>query len=115
MDGKSQSTELVVNYVNRRTHPVSKPKNLSYSVENNMVKLNWDNPDDEDFVGCFVVRNRFHPPRSPYDGVKLYGGKDEYTYDNFGNPEIEKYYAVFSYDAVPNYSDPETIKYPGRE
>nr|WP_217492141.1 M14 family zinc carboxypeptidase [Veronia pacifica] len=107
------STELVINYVNRRTKAVSPPANLQYTLENNMVRLNWDNPDDEDFVGCFVVRNRFHAPRSPFDGVKLYGGKDGYTYDNFGNPSIDKYYAVFSYDDVPNYSEPEVLKYIG--
>ena len=62
-------------------------------------------------MGSFVVRNRFHPPKSPFDGVKIYGGKDEYTYDNFGNMKIPKYYSVFSYDNVPNYSAPTAIYY----
>ena len=68
-----------------------------------------ENPKDKDFVGAFVVRNRFHPPKNPYDGVKLYAGKDEYAYDKFGNIKIPKYYAIFTYDNVPNYSNPVVI------
>ena len=45
------------------------------------------------------------------DGVKLYGGSDTYTYDNFASFSKEKYYAVFAYDNVPNYSKATTIKY----
>ncbi|MDC2888675.1 hypothetical protein [Psychrosphaera algicola] len=56
-----------------------------------------------------MVRNRFHPPKSPQDGVKIYGGQDEYTIDDFGNPNIPKYYSVFSYDGVPLYSSPACI------
>jgi len=57
------------------------------------------------------VRNCFHVPKSPFDGVKLYAGQDEYTYDNFGNANIAKYYSVFSYDNVPNYSSPASVYY----
>jgi hypothetical protein len=45
------------------------------------------------------------------DGVKIYGGKDTYTYDNFASFDKEKYYAVFSYDDVPNFSEPAMAKY----
>ncbi|WP_246033144.1 hypothetical protein [Shewanella canadensis] len=76
-----------------------------------MVKLSWTNPQSDDFVGSFVVRNRFHPPKSPLDGVKLYAGRDEYTFDNFGNANIAKYYSVFSYDNVPNYSPSAGLHY----
>lgn len=76
-----------------------------------MVKLSWSNPESEDFKGTFVVRNRFHPPRLPFDGVKLYAGEDEYTYDIFGNANVPKYYSVFSYDDVPNFSQPTSILY----
>ncbi|KZN37276.1 peptidase M14, carboxypeptidase A [Pseudoalteromonas luteoviolacea CPMOR-2] len=106
--------ELKIGYINRRKNPLQAPQGLTAQVEGGVVKLTWQNPDDEDFVGCFVVRNRFHPPRSPFDGVKLYGGKDEYTLDNFGNPNLDKYYAVFSYDDVPNYSEPVVLFYDGK-
>lgn len=102
---------LVIKYIERRKKPLNSPKDFSVKLEGNKVKLTWKNPTDSDTVGAFVVRNRFHPPRSPFDGVKLYGGKDEYTYDSFGNPNIPKYYSIFSYDDVPNYSAPNTLYY----
>ncbi|MBE0497408.1 MAG: hypothetical protein IBX45_13395, partial [Campylobacterales bacterium] len=42
----------------------------------------------------------------PSDGDKLYAGKDNYTYDTFGTAQISKHFAIFSYDDVPNYSEP---------
>lgn len=103
--------KLIIKYINRSKFPPSPCQDLSTSIEKGMVKLKWKNPDDENFVGAYVVRNRFHPPKNPYDGVKLYAGSDNYTYDNFGSTKIDKYYAVFSYDDVPNYSDPIMIEY----
>jgi carboxypeptidase T len=111
----SQPAQLHINYITRRKGAVAAATNLQAQVDNGVVKLTWTNPEDEDFVGCFVVRNRFHPPRSPFDGVKLYGGKDNYTLDNFGNPSVPKYYAVFSYDDVPNYSEPVQLFFKGDE
>ena len=108
-EGEAGSPQLVINYIERRKLPLPAPTDLSATVENNQVRLSWKNPDNPDFVGCYVVRNRFHPPRSPMDGIKLYGGPDEYTFDDFGNQNIPKYYAVFSYDNVPNYSTPSTV------
>ncbi len=112
----SQSSEkvakLVIKYIKKRQTPPKKVTNLKYTIEKGMVKLTWDYPkDEEDLVGAFVVRHRFHPPSNPYDGVKLYAGKDNYTYDNFGSTNISKYYAVFTYDSVPNYSEAKVIKF----
>ncbi|MDB2405485.1 M14 family zinc carboxypeptidase [Arcobacteraceae bacterium] len=107
------SVKLVVNYINRRKVPVDTVTNFKTQIDKNQVKLTWDNPSDEDFRGAYVVRNRFHPPKNHLDGDKIYGGRDDYTYDDFGNINIEKYYAVFTYDNVPNYSEPIIIKYEG--
>ncbi len=106
-----KAATLVIEYITKRKKPVAKAKNLKASVEQGMIKLTWENPKDKDFVGAYVVRNRFHPPSSPFDGVKLYAGKDNYTYDNFGTVGVGKYYAVFVYDTVPNYSEPEILAY----
>ncbi len=106
--------KLVIKYIKRRKYPPAPVKNLKTSIEKGMVKLTWENPKDESFVGAYVVRNRFHPPENPYDGVKLYAGSDNYTYDNFGSTKIDKYYAVFSYDDVPNYSEPTIVAYQGK-
>ena len=105
------AAKLVINYIERNKKRPLAPTNLKTSIDNGLVKLTWNNPDSEDFVGCFIVRNCFHPPRSPFDGVKLYAGPDEYTYDNFGNANVPKYYSVFSFDDVPNYSQPISLFY----
>jgi len=33
-----------------------------------------------------------------------------YTFDNFGDKDVHKFYAVFSYDDVPNFSEPVTLE-----
>lgn len=103
--------QLVIEYIERRKQPLATPENLQATIEDNLVKLSWNNPDSQDWVGTYVVRNNFHPPRSPFDGVKLYAGKDGYTLDRFGNINIPKYYSVFSFDNVPNYSIPATLRF----
>jgi hypothetical protein len=105
------SVKLVIEYINKKKIPPKEVENLSVSVVSDKIKLTWNTPEDENIVGCYVVRNRFHPPKNPFDGDKLYAGKDSFTYDDFGDKNIDKYYAVFSYDDVPNYSEPVSIKY----
>ena len=102
---------LNIEYIKKRRDGVAKVSDLSFVKENGMIKLLWKNPDDEAFKGVIVVKNPFHIPSSPYDGQKLYGGKDSYTYDNFGALDESKYYAVFTYDEVPNFSEPTSFFY----
>jgi len=111
-DGK-KSAKLKIKYIKKRRIPLPKPRNLKANIENGKVKLTWDRLGYEDLVGYFVVRNRWHIPQSPFDGVKLYAGGDNYTYDTYGSTEMNKYYAVFSYDNVPNYSKGAIISYKG--
>jgi len=111
MDSKRiKRPSLVINYIKKRKTPPMCVDNLRYSIVNGVVKLEWDNPKNDAFNGVIVVKNPFKIPCSPYDGQKLYGGTDEYTYDNFGDNTIHKYYAVFSYDDVPNFSEPRYIE-----
>lgn len=107
----NSEVELIVNYIEKRRTPVAQVKNVKIVKENKMIKLSWDKVDDKALNGYYVVRNSFHTPKHFMDGVKLYGGKDTYTYDNFASFDKEKYYAVFSYDDVPNFSEPAMIKY----
>ena len=118
---KSQSVEwidskgmkkpsLVISYIKKRRTPPSQVSNLTQKIENDLIKLEWDTPEDEAFKGVIVVKNAFRVPCSPYDGQKLYGGSDSYTYDNFGDKNIHKYYAVFSYDDVPNFSEAVSLE-----
>ncbi len=106
-----EEPKLVVNVLNKRRYPVNKITDLKIVMQDNLLRLSWENPLDPDFRGVVVVKNAFRIPKSPYDGQKLYGGKDSYTIDNFGSNDVEKYYAVFSYDPVPNYSEPVWLHY----
>ncbi|MEA1956314.1 MAG: M14 family zinc carboxypeptidase [Campylobacterota bacterium] len=103
---------LVINYMRKQHEEPSCVENLKQTMDNGSVKLTWDNPKDN-FSGVIVVKNPFRIPCSPYDGQKLYGGSDSYTYDNFGDINTNKYYAVFSYDDVPNFSKPAIVEYKG--
>ncbi|NOX16376.1 MAG: fibronectin type III domain-containing protein, partial [Epsilonproteobacteria bacterium] len=105
----SENPKLVIEYIEKRKNPLQKIEDLSYSIENGVIKLKWENPKDKDFVGAYIVRNSFHPPKNFMDGVKIYGGKDDYTYDRFGSLDRDKYYSVFAYDNVPNFSEPEIL------
>ena len=104
-----QKPKLVIEYINKRKKPLEKVENLKYTVEKGVIKLTWNNPKSDEFVGAYVVRNSFHPPKNFMDGVKIYGGKDEYTYDRFGSLDRDKFYSVFTYDDVPNFSEPEIL------
>ncbi len=105
----SERPKLVIEYIQKRKFPLQKVENLHYTIENGAIKLTWKNPKDKDFVGAYVVRNSFHPPKNFLDGVKIYGGKDEYTFDRFGSLDRDKFYSVFTYDNVPNYSEPQVL------
>ena len=110
-DKNSNPPRLKIEYVKKRREGVAQVSELKFIKENSMVKLTWKNPEDEAFKGVIVVKNPFHIPCSPYDGQKLYGGRDAYTYDNFGAIDESKYYAVFTYDDVPNFSEPSSVFY----
>jgi len=107
----NEDAELVVKYIEKRRTAVASVENVKITKENRMIKLSWDSVEDEALSGYYVVRNTFHPPKHFMDGVKLYGGKDTWTYDNFASFDKEKYYAVFSYDDVPNFSKPAILRY----
>ncbi len=107
---RMKSPSLVINYIKKRRNPPVGVENLRYKIENDLIKLEWDNSKDEGCKGVIVVKNPFRVPCSPYDGQKLYGGTDTYTYDNFGDKNIHKFYAVFAYDDVPNFSEPRYIE-----
>ena len=108
---KELSPKLVIEYIPKRRESVGEVENLKIVNENGIIKLTWDNPKDKDFRGAKVVKNPYRAPISQKDGQKIYAGSDDYTYDNFGAKDICKYYSVFTYDDVPNYSKPTIIKY----
>ena len=107
---KENKPTLVIKYIKKRRNPPSKVNNLKTKLENGIIKLEWENPNEEGFRGVIVVKNPHKVPCSPYDGQKIYGGSDNYTFDKFGDSKVHKYYAVFSYDDVPNFSEASVIE-----
>ena len=107
--------KLVIEYLHKRRRPVAPVSDLKYKIENGKIKLTWKNPSDKDFKGVFVIKNPFRKPINPYDGDKLYGGPDNWTFDDFGALDVKKYYAVFTYDDVPNFSEPVILEYRPRK
>jgi len=103
--------ELIVKYIKKRRIPPTKAENLRITKESGMIRLDWSAVKEDAVAGYYVVRNSFHTPQHFMDGVKIYGGTDTYTYDNFAAMSVEKYYAVFTYDDVPNFSKGATVKY----
>ena len=102
---------LTIHTISKRRQPVAGVGSLQISNEQGVLKLTWENPKDPAFRGVLVVKNPFRPPQSPYDGQKLYGGRDEYTYDRFGALDMTKYYGVFAFDEVPNFSAAAILRY----
>jgi len=107
----NDDVELIIKYIPKRRESLPKVENLKITKESKMIKLSWDKVKDEALKGYYVVRNSFHTPNHFMDGVKIYGGKDNYTFDNFASFDKDKYYAVFAYDDVPNFSEASTITY----
>lgn len=105
------SPKLIIEYIPKRRYAVEKINNPKILKENGKIKLTWENPKNKDFAGVKVIKNPFRKPYSNNDGQKIYAGKDNYTFDSFGATDIPKYYALYTYDDVPNYSDPIIIKY----
>lgn len=108
---KSLCPKLIIEHIPKRRFPVDEITNAQYSIENGKIKLTWTNPKDMDFKGVKVIKNPHRKPLSAQDGQKLYAGTDEYTFDDFGAKDINKYYAIYTYDDVPNYSKPVILEY----
>ena len=103
--------KLIIEHIPKRRFPLPKVTNAKLSQENGKIKLTWDNPKEDGLKGVKVIKNAYRVPYSTHDGQKLYAGMDEYTFDDFGAKDINKYYALFTYDEVPNYSEPVIIEY----
>lgn len=108
---KALSPKLIIEHIDKRRFSVDKVSNTQCFLENGKIKLTWTNPKDKDFKGVKVIKNPYRKPLSDQDGQKIYAGNNEYTFDDFGAKDINKYYALFTYDDVPNYSEPIIIDY----
>ena len=84
--------------------PPSQPDDFKAQGANEQITLTWVNPTDTDFVRVLIARKEGSVPVSRADGETVYEGIDqEYTDVNLDN-NMTYYYAIYSYDKKPNYS-----------
>jgi predicted deacylase len=108
---QSLSPKLIIEHIPKRREALPQVENAQLISENGKIKITWTNPNDQALKGIKVMKNAYREPYSTHDGQKLFAGMDNYTYDDFGALDIDKYYAIFTYDEVPNYSKPVILKY----
>ena len=111
---QSLSPKLILEHIPKRRKALEQVKNAQLIMENGKIKITWENPKHHDLKGVKVIKNAYRKPYSTHDGQKLFAGMDNYTFDDFGATDIDKYYAIFTYDEVPNYSKPIILKYKAR-
>ncbi|MCR4283820.1 MAG: chitobiase/beta-hexosaminidase C-terminal domain-containing protein [Parcubacteria group bacterium] len=94
------------------TTPPAVPQAFTAQSAENQATLTWTNPPDSDFVRVAVVRsltpisNLSTFTQAQTQGEVIYEGTDnEYTDINLSN-NTPYYYAIYSYDKKPNYSNP---------
>ena len=83
----------------------AQPNNFQFSSIDEQITLSWNNPDDTDFIRVLIIRKQGSAPVSRTDGINVYEGNLEtYTDTELSDNKIY-YYAIYSYDNVPNYSE----------
>lgn len=89
--------------------PPSTPSSAKANPSSSQVSLSWSNPTDSDFVRVKILRKTNSQPTSHTDGVLIYeGNQNTFTDINLQNDQIY-YYAIYAYDNVPNYSNPQIL------
>ncbi|MBU4347464.1 right-handed parallel beta-helix repeat-containing protein [Patescibacteria group bacterium] len=97
------------------TAPPAKPSDFQALPADKQITLKWQNPKDSDFVRVLIVRKEGSQPTSKDDGKAIYEGTgQEYADINLDNSKTY-YYAIYSYDKKPNYSQPAIISVQPKE
>ncbi|MFH1423817.1 MAG: fibronectin type III domain-containing protein [Candidatus Nealsonbacteria bacterium] len=91
------------------TTPPSQPLSVSIAPTDKQIALSWVNPTQSDFVRVLIVRKEAAQPTSRTDGTVVYEGDQTQYLDAGLTNGIRYYYALYSYDAVPNYSMPAFV------
>ena len=91
------------------TTPPSVPSNTKISMSGSQVVITWTNPTDSDFRGIAIVRKAGSSPTSRTDGNVVYNNSLQNFIDSIDNTKTF-YYALYSYDANNNYSQPVILK-----
>ncbi len=89
--------------------PVSRV-NFADPLTGDVITISWKNPDNSDFAGVTIVRNSSSIPLNPGDGEIVYRGKKEEITVKQPRGTLW-YYAFYTSDEVPNYSQPVVVPY----
>ncbi len=109
VSAKTQGGTATLTPTSPDTDPPQKPSNCQAITADKQVVLKWQNPSDSDFVRVLIVRKEGSYPTSRTDGAIIYEGNlQELTDANLDNNKTY-YYAIYAYDAKPNYSQPVII------
>ena len=75
-----------------------------YIEEEMGIELSWANPDESDFEAVRIVRSTSFFPTTPDDGVIVYEGDGESSFDADVLGDTMYYYAIFARDLAGQYS-----------
>lgn len=91
------------------TRPPSNVRNLTGTVQGDVIQLVWVNPSDPDFAGVRVMRSETGFPLDPLQGRLVYEGTGNYFSDS--NIVLGKtyYYTVFARDIAGNSSSGSVV------
>lgn len=67
---------------------------LNSERRENHTKITWKLSSENSEVA--LVRNRFHPPKSPSDGVQIYSGRDNSCEDRHASLNLGTWYSLFA-------------------
>ena len=84
------------------------PTAFSSTAGNAQNVLAWTNPTAPDFAGVKVLRKAGGYPATITDGTVVYTGVGTGYTDVGRTNGVADFYAIFAFDAVPNYSAPAT-------
>ncbi len=77
---------------------------LTVKTEGGQTTFIWTNPTAPDFAGVKIVKKTTGFPSGPNDGETVYEGAGTTAMDMKTTNGVTYFYAVFSYDALKNYS-----------
>jgi hypothetical protein len=86
------------------TAPPANPSLFTAAAMSNSIALSWTNPIDPDFAAVKIMRSTTGYPASPSEGVLVYQGNAEATFDASVSVDVVYYYTIFARDTSLNYS-----------
>jgi hypothetical protein len=91
------------------TFPPANASAINYSISNQTVFLQWQNPTTPDFAGVRIQRKTGGLPTSYLDGDTVFSGLATNFTDTGLSNAVTYYYRILAYDEIPNYASGATL------